>query len=75
MHKKTYNFKAQSNSHNNDFFPPGPHFFYTHISPNLKSWIVYVFLFFFPSANQLRRGKVENVCRSEEETPALLLEG
>lgn len=27
------------------------------------------------AANQLRRGKVENVCRSEKETPAVLLEG
>lgn len=27
------------------------------------------------SANELRRGKVENVCRSEEEAPAVLLEG
>lgn len=32
-------------------------------------------LWLLSSANQLRRGKVENVCRSEKETPALLLEG
>lgn len=54
-------------------FSPFPHRCSTHIFPNLKSWIVY-FWVFFSSANQLRRGKAENVRRREKETAALLLE-
>lgn len=46
------------------------HLFYSYCIPVIECIVKYVYL-----ENQLRRGKAENVCCSQEETPAVLLEG
>ena len=64
-----------NDSHNNDLFPLlFPRFCVTLTFSPIWSLELYIFSL-LSAANQLRRGKVENVCRSEKETPAVLLEG